>query len=191
MYSNIPLKPFASSPEEQERWNHTALRKRMILGSWEEDLENELGYSTEEIESKQVNYFVTIRSNIKIELQEDSREVELLKQKINKIELQEMKIYTRHPAYTLHKNEFVKGRGTNITYTIRYKIKEHEMYSEVKWIALADKKIHKDEIVREIKDLTNKKNQCLVYAQDKEHYLHIPAYLVLRDIKISKIDAEV
>lgn len=42
MYSNIPLKPFASSPEEQERWNHTALRKRMILGSWEEDLENEL-----------------------------------------------------------------------------------------------------------------------------------------------------
>jgi len=41
-YTNIPMKPFAPSPDEQERWNHTALRKRMIIGAWEQDLEDEL-----------------------------------------------------------------------------------------------------------------------------------------------------
>ena len=42
MYSNTPLKPLAPSTDEQERWNHTALRKRMIIGAWEQDLEDEL-----------------------------------------------------------------------------------------------------------------------------------------------------
>lgn len=42
MYTNIPIKPLGMNPEEQDRWNHTALRKRMIIGAWEQDLEDEL-----------------------------------------------------------------------------------------------------------------------------------------------------
>ena len=42
MYSQIPIKPFAPNPEEQQRWEHSALRKRLILGAWEQDLEDEL-----------------------------------------------------------------------------------------------------------------------------------------------------
>lgn len=42
MYTNLPLKPLAPNPDEQQRWNHSALRKRMIIGAWEQDLEDEL-----------------------------------------------------------------------------------------------------------------------------------------------------
>ena len=42
MYTNIPIKPYAPTQEEQDRWNHSALRKRMIIGAWEQDLEDEL-----------------------------------------------------------------------------------------------------------------------------------------------------
>jgi len=37
-----PMKPIAMSQGEQERWDHTSLRRRMILGAWEQDLEDEL-----------------------------------------------------------------------------------------------------------------------------------------------------
>lgn len=39
---NKPIKPLAENTEEQARWEHTGLRRRMILGLWEEDLEDEL-----------------------------------------------------------------------------------------------------------------------------------------------------
>ena len=39
---NKPIKPLAKTTEEQARWEHTGLRRRMILGLWEEDLEDEL-----------------------------------------------------------------------------------------------------------------------------------------------------
>ena len=39
---NIPIKPFAPNPEEQQRWEHSSLRKRLIMGAWEQDLEDEL-----------------------------------------------------------------------------------------------------------------------------------------------------
>ena len=42
MLMNKPMKPLATSTEEQARWDHTGLRRRMILGLWEEDLEDEL-----------------------------------------------------------------------------------------------------------------------------------------------------
>ncbi len=42
MYTNLPIKPLAPNQEEQDRWNHSALRKRMIIGAWEQDLEDEL-----------------------------------------------------------------------------------------------------------------------------------------------------
>jgi len=42
MYINLPIKPLAPTADEQERWSHTALRKRMIIGAWEQDLEDEL-----------------------------------------------------------------------------------------------------------------------------------------------------
>lgn len=42
MYINLPIKPLAPTADEQERWTHTALRKRMIIGAWEQDLEDEL-----------------------------------------------------------------------------------------------------------------------------------------------------
>jgi len=42
MMMNKPIKPLAHSTEEQARWDHTGLRRRMILGLWEEDLEDEL-----------------------------------------------------------------------------------------------------------------------------------------------------
>ena len=41
-YSNQPMKPMAKTQEEQNRWDHTGLRRRMILGAFEEDLEREL-----------------------------------------------------------------------------------------------------------------------------------------------------
>lgn len=41
-YMNTPLKPLAPNPDEQDRWSHTSLRKRMIIGAWEQDLEDEL-----------------------------------------------------------------------------------------------------------------------------------------------------
>lgn len=38
-----PIKPFApGSMATQTRWDHTALRRRMIVGAWADDLENEL-----------------------------------------------------------------------------------------------------------------------------------------------------
>ena len=42
MYDNKPMKPMAKSQDEQNRWDHTGLRRRMILGAWEQDLEDEL-----------------------------------------------------------------------------------------------------------------------------------------------------
>lgn len=39
---NKILRPTAKNAQEQHRWNHTALRRRMILGAWEQDLEEEL-----------------------------------------------------------------------------------------------------------------------------------------------------
>jgi len=42
MYNEKPMKPLAPNPGEQARWDHTGLRRRMILGAWEEDLEEEL-----------------------------------------------------------------------------------------------------------------------------------------------------
>ena len=43
MYSSpIPPKPTAPSDVEQRRWDHTALRRRMLTGLWEQDLEEEL-----------------------------------------------------------------------------------------------------------------------------------------------------
>lgn len=42
-YSNTPVKPIAPGGNaEQMRWDHSALRRRMIIGSWAQDLENEL-----------------------------------------------------------------------------------------------------------------------------------------------------
>lgn len=38
----IPVTPFAPTPECQNRWQHTALRRRLIIGAWEDDLEDEL-----------------------------------------------------------------------------------------------------------------------------------------------------
>ena len=43
MYDTKPMKPLAMTPSEQARWEHSGLRKRMILGAWENDLEEELG----------------------------------------------------------------------------------------------------------------------------------------------------
>ena len=42
MYNDKPMKPLAPNSGEQARWDHTGLRRRMILGAWEEDLEEEL-----------------------------------------------------------------------------------------------------------------------------------------------------
>ena len=39
---NIPSKPIAPSSADQSRWEHTALRRRLIQGTWSEDLEDEL-----------------------------------------------------------------------------------------------------------------------------------------------------
>jgi hypothetical protein len=40
--SMIPAKPIAPSGEDSQRWEHSSLRKRLILGAWLEDLEDEL-----------------------------------------------------------------------------------------------------------------------------------------------------
>tara|TARA_R100000406_G_scaffold11227_1_gene7217 strand:+ start:2584 stop:4056 length:1473 start_codon:yes stop_codon:yes gene_type:complete len=40
--TNIPVKPPAPNSYEGERWRHTALRRRMIQGTWMDDLEEEL-----------------------------------------------------------------------------------------------------------------------------------------------------
>jgi hypothetical protein len=37
-----PIKPLGQTPAEQARWEHTGLRRRMIIGAWEQDLEEEL-----------------------------------------------------------------------------------------------------------------------------------------------------
>ena len=42
MFNDKPMKPLAPNAGEQARWDHTGLRRRMILGAWEEDLEDEL-----------------------------------------------------------------------------------------------------------------------------------------------------
>ena len=42
MYNDNPMKPLAMTNAEQARWEHTGLRRRMLLGAWEEDLEDEL-----------------------------------------------------------------------------------------------------------------------------------------------------
>tara|TARA_Y100001938_G_C8099062_1_gene440227 strand:- start:3028 stop:4473 length:1446 start_codon:yes stop_codon:yes gene_type:complete len=38
----IPAKPMAPNGYEQDRWDHTAMRRRMIQGKYEDDLEHEL-----------------------------------------------------------------------------------------------------------------------------------------------------
>jgi len=39
---NTPIKPAAPTDQDQSRWDHSSLRKRLIMGAWEEDLEREL-----------------------------------------------------------------------------------------------------------------------------------------------------
>ena len=39
----FPTKPVAPNNLDQKRWEFTSLRKRMLTGSWEQDLEDELG----------------------------------------------------------------------------------------------------------------------------------------------------
>ena len=39
---NIPIKPPAPNDYEAQRWAHTALRRRLIEGTWADDLEEEL-----------------------------------------------------------------------------------------------------------------------------------------------------
>ncbi len=39
---NIPSKPIAPTSADQARWDHTSLRRRLIQGTWEQDLEDEL-----------------------------------------------------------------------------------------------------------------------------------------------------
>lgn len=39
---NKPMKPMAPNQEEQARWDHTGLRRRLLLGAFEQDLEEEL-----------------------------------------------------------------------------------------------------------------------------------------------------
>ncbi len=40
--SQIPPKPIAPSNQDSQRWDHSALRKRLMIGAWHEDLEDEL-----------------------------------------------------------------------------------------------------------------------------------------------------
>jgi hypothetical protein len=42
MYKNIAMKPAAPTDIDQARWDHSALRKRLLVGAWLEDLEREL-----------------------------------------------------------------------------------------------------------------------------------------------------
>ena len=43
MYNkNIPTKPIAPDDATESRWRHTALRRRLVQGTWSEDLEREL-----------------------------------------------------------------------------------------------------------------------------------------------------
>lgn len=39
---NIPAKPNAPTDYDEKRWLHTALRRRLLQGTWEQDLEDEL-----------------------------------------------------------------------------------------------------------------------------------------------------
>lgn len=39
---NIPSKPIAPTSADQSRWDHSSLRRRLIQGTWEQDLEDEL-----------------------------------------------------------------------------------------------------------------------------------------------------
>lgn len=39
---SLPAKPQAPSNTDEERWQHSALRRRLLTGLWEQDLENEL-----------------------------------------------------------------------------------------------------------------------------------------------------
>ena len=38
----INMKPNAPTQADDARWSHTALRRRMLQGTWEQDLEDEL-----------------------------------------------------------------------------------------------------------------------------------------------------
>ena len=40
--NNVPPKPQAPSNTDERRWEHSALRRRLLTGLWEQDLENEL-----------------------------------------------------------------------------------------------------------------------------------------------------
>ena len=41
-FSQPPAKPLAPSNYDENRWQHTALRRRMLQGNWEQDLEDEM-----------------------------------------------------------------------------------------------------------------------------------------------------
>ena len=40
--NNVPPKPQAPTDSDQRRWEHSALRRRLLTGLWEQDLEDEL-----------------------------------------------------------------------------------------------------------------------------------------------------
>jgi hypothetical protein len=42
MYDNFPPKPTGPTTADEERWRHSALRRRLLTGLWEQDLEEEL-----------------------------------------------------------------------------------------------------------------------------------------------------
>ena len=39
---SIPAKPQAPTDSDETRWKHSALRRRLLTGLWEQDLEEEL-----------------------------------------------------------------------------------------------------------------------------------------------------
>ncbi len=42
MFNYVPPKPIAPTEQDELRWKHTALRRRMLQGTWEQDLEDTL-----------------------------------------------------------------------------------------------------------------------------------------------------
>ena len=42
MYDNFPPQPTAPTASDEQRWRHSALRRRLLTGLWEQDLEEEL-----------------------------------------------------------------------------------------------------------------------------------------------------
>ena len=40
--SILPPKPLTIYDDDNQRWNHSALRRRLLMGAWDQDLEDEL-----------------------------------------------------------------------------------------------------------------------------------------------------